>query len=105
MRRLGDYVAVMITALFTILSWLVFGFIAGLIARAIYPGPQPMSFLQTAGVGIAGSFVGGLLANLFFGGGFALWHTAGLVGSVLGAMLVLFVIGASRRGGRRASRR
>ena len=50
--------------LLMIVSWIVFGFLVGLIARAIYPGSQPMGLLMTTVLGVVGSFVGGTIANL-----------------------------------------
>lgn len=47
--------------MFTILGWIIFGLIVGLIAKAIHPGDEPVGFLQTVGIGIAGSFVGGFI--------------------------------------------
>ena len=73
---------------------IIIGFIVGLIARAIMPGMQHMGFFMTALIGIAGSFVGGMLARLFSkpkeGEPF---HPAGLLLSVVGALIVLFVVG------------
>ena len=46
-----------------VLGWIVFGLVIGLIARAIMPGAQPMGFILTALLGIAGSFVGGWLGT------------------------------------------
>jgi len=48
------------------------GLIVGALARLAVPGPDPMSLWMTVGIGILGSFVGGLAAKLFFGfvGGF-----------------------------------
>lgn len=80
----------------SILLFLVFGFIVGLIARAVVPGTQSMGLLATAALGVAGSLVGGILGNLLFGGG--AWnqiHTAGLIGSVIGAVGVMFAVGAA----------
>ena len=72
----------------------IIGFIVGLIARAVMPGMQHMGFFMTALIGIAGSFVGGMLARLFSkpkeGEPF---HPAGLLLSVVGALIVLFVVG------------
>jgi uncharacterized membrane protein YeaQ/YmgE (transglycosylase-associated protein family) len=42
-----------------VLGWIVFGVVIGLIARANMPGAQPMGFMLTSLLGIAGSFVGG----------------------------------------------
>lgn len=80
-----------------IVGWLVFGFIAGLIARAIYPGPQSMGFFATAGLGIVGSFVGGMLGNLLWGTPTFGWHASGLIGSIVGALLVLALVGLAQR--------
>jgi uncharacterized membrane protein YeaQ/YmgE (transglycosylase-associated protein family) len=76
---------------------IIVGFFIGLIARAIMPGAHPMGFLETSLVGIVGSVVGGLIARLFSkpkdGQAF---HIAGLVLSVIGALIVLFVLGKIR---------
>lgn len=80
-----------------IVSWLVFGFVVGLIARVIYPGAQSMGFFATAGLGIVGSFVGGLLGNLVWGAPVMGWHTAGLIGSILGALIILALVGLANR--------
>src|SRR5207302_5304239 len=73
-----------------IIGWIVVGLIAGVIARWIMPGPDPMGWLGTIVLGIVGSLVGGTLLNLVFGGGFELTG-AGFLGSILGALIVLFV--------------
>ncbi len=74
--------------------WIVFGFVVGLIARAITPGTQRMGFLATMFLGIIGSFVGGTIAQMWSNGQMVgQVSTAGFVGSVLGAVLVLFVVG------------
>jgi len=52
----------------TIVSWIVIGFIVGLIARAIMPGRQSLGFVKTTGLGIAGALIGGLISWLFVGG-------------------------------------
>jgi len=78
----------------SILLFLVFGFIVGLLARAIMPGEQKMSLLMTTLVGIVGSFVGGFVASLIHGGGnmFQL-HASGIIGSILGALAILAILG------------
>ena len=50
-----------------VLGWIVFGLVIGLIARTIMPGAQPMGFMLTALLGIAGSFVGGWLGTFLSG--------------------------------------
>ena len=83
--------------LILILSWIVFGLVTGLIARAVYPGNQPMSIGATILLGIGGSFVGGTIANALFGGSVFALHAAGFIGSILGALLLLFLMIAASR--------
>jgi uncharacterized membrane protein YeaQ/YmgE (transglycosylase-associated protein family) len=73
-----------------IIVFLIVGLIAGFIARALVPGPDPMGWLGTMILGIVGSFVGGTLAALIFGGTLD-FTAAGLVGSVIGAIIVLLI--------------
>lgn len=84
-----------------IIAFLVIGLLAGLIARALMPGNQSMGLIATTLLGIAGSFVGGFVASLFRSDGrvFDL-HPTGLLFSVLGALLVLFLVGLAGRGRR-----
>jgi uncharacterized membrane protein YeaQ/YmgE (transglycosylase-associated protein family) len=81
----------------SILMFIVLGLVAGLIARAIMPGRQSMGLLATTLVGIAGSFLGGLIGSLFTGRPLTYFTTAGLIGSILGALAVLFIMGAVGR--------
>jgi len=83
-----------------ILLFLVFGLIVGLLARAIMPGTQSMGLVATALLGIVGSFVGGFLVALVTHNRVTDLNTAGIFGSIIGALLVLFLVG--RFGGRRA---
>ena len=73
-----------------IIGWIIIGLIAGAIARWLMPGPDPMGWLGTIVLGIVGSLVGGTLLNLLFGGGLEL-SAAGFLGSILGALIVLFL--------------
>jgi len=81
-----------------IIAFLIIGLIAGFIARALVPGPDPMGWLGTMILGIVGSFVGGTLAALIFGGTLEL-SASGIVGSIIGAIIVLLIWRAM--GGRR----
>jgi uncharacterized membrane protein YeaQ/YmgE (transglycosylase-associated protein family) len=65
-----------------LLMWLVFGAIAGGIAKWLYPGKCPEGWVPTIGLGVIGSLAGGLP----FGN-----QPAGLIGSVIGAVVVMFV--------------
>ena len=82
----------------SILLFLVFGLVVGLLARAVMPGQQSMGLLVTAGLGIAGSFTGGFLTSVITGQRVADLHTAGLIGSVVGAFLLLAIMGGLFRG-------
>ena len=63
----------------------LWGLAAGALARLALPGPDPMGILATIGLGLAGSFVGGLIAGL-------LWaRPAGFVFSVIGSTLRLYL--------------
>lgn len=70
---------------------LVVGLIAGAVARFLVPGRDPMGCFGTILLGIVGSFVGGFLASLVFHdtGGASDFHPTGIVGSVIGALIVL----------------
>ena len=83
-----------------LIAFLIVGLIAGFIARALVPGPDPMGWLGTMVLGIVGSFVGGTLAALLFSGSLDI-SASGLVGSVIGAIIVLLIWRSM--GGRRAA--
>jgi uncharacterized membrane protein YeaQ/YmgE (transglycosylase-associated protein family) len=70
-------------------SWIVFGFFAGLLARAITPGEHRMGFIRTTLLGVVGSFVGGLLGALISGRDFMIVQPSGFIGAVLGAVVLL----------------
>ncbi|WP_182868286.1 GlsB/YeaQ/YmgE family stress response membrane protein [Stieleria mannarensis] len=80
--------------LIPIIGWILFGLIVGLLARLAYPGRQDIGLLRTTLLGIVGSFVGGFLGYLLFGGN--AFQASGWIGSILGAVLVLAI--ATRRG-------
>jgi uncharacterized membrane protein YeaQ/YmgE (transglycosylase-associated protein family) len=75
----------------TIVGLLVIGLIAGFIARALVPGRQSMSVLQTILLGIVGSFVGGFLGRILFGRGDNFVQPSSWIGSIIGAVIVLVV--------------
>jgi uncharacterized membrane protein YeaQ/YmgE (transglycosylase-associated protein family) len=93
--------------LWTILGLIIVGAIAGFIARAVIPGKQSMGILLTIVLGIVGSFVGGFLGFLIFGsdpnGGFL--QPAGIIGSIIGAIIVLGIYVLVTRRGSSTSRR
>jgi uncharacterized membrane protein YeaQ/YmgE (transglycosylase-associated protein family) len=81
-----------------ILAWIVFGFVIGLIARALVPGRQRLGFVMTTVLGVAGSLIGGLVASALRGGGIAALHGAGFFGSLVGAIVLLLVAGRLFKG-------
>jgi uncharacterized membrane protein YeaQ/YmgE (transglycosylase-associated protein family) len=73
-----------------ILWTILIGFIAGILAKLIYGGPQQVSgFILTTLLGIAGAFVATYLGQQV--GWYRFGERAGLLGAVLGAVLVLFI--------------
>lgn len=72
-----------------VIAWIVVGLIAGAIARWLMPGPDPMGWIGTIVLGIVGSLVGGTLLNVVTGQGFEI-GASGLLGSILGALIVLW---------------
>ena len=73
------------------------GFVVGLVARALMPGNQRMGLILTALLGIAGSFVANATGQWL--GWYASGQAAGFIASVVGALLVLWVVGLLRKGG------
>ena len=73
-----------------IISWCIFGLIVGALARFIMPGRQNMNLLLTMILGIIGSFAGGAISTVIFGGSDSLKNPAGWIMSIVGALIVLF---------------
>jgi uncharacterized membrane protein YeaQ/YmgE (transglycosylase-associated protein family) len=72
-----------------VLLFIVFGFIVGLLARAIMPGRQGMGMVMTTVLGVVGSLLGGFIASALSDVEPTRIHAAGFIGSILGALLVL----------------
>ena len=92
----------------TIIMWLVVGFLAGLLAKAVMPGPaqKPGGFWGTTLLGIAGAIVGGFLYYVLSGGdtGFRThFNISSILLAALGAVVVF--IERAIAGRRRISRR
>ena len=78
--------------MFHLLWMFIVGLVVGAIARWIMPGVDNMGLLMTGLLGIAGSFVGGFIARLFSKpADGAIVHPAGLVLSVIGALILIYV--------------
>jgi uncharacterized membrane protein YeaQ/YmgE (transglycosylase-associated protein family) len=69
---------------------IIIGFVAGLIARALSPGPnEPKGFILTTVLGIAGAFVATFIGQTV--GWYRLDQGAGLIAATVGAVLILFI--------------
>lgn len=71
--------------------WLIIGLIAGALARLIMPGRDPMGIIATIVLGIVGSILGGLVSMAIWRNDTDGFHPGGLLLSILGAILVLFI--------------
>src|SRR3990172_5199149 len=80
-----------------IIAWIVFGFVIGLIARALVPGKQGMGLVMTTLLGVTGSLVGGLVASALGGGNVTGFQPSGFIGSLIGAVVLLVVAGMVMR--------
>jgi uncharacterized membrane protein YeaQ/YmgE (transglycosylase-associated protein family) len=80
-----------------ILTMLIVGALAGFMARALVPGPDPMSVPKTILLGIVGSLIGGFLGYALFGkdSGEGAFQASGLIGSIIGAVIALLVYRAT----------
>ncbi|GAA5155918.1 GlsB/YeaQ/YmgE family stress response membrane protein [Nocardioides marinquilinus] len=82
-----------------ILTIVVVGALAGFVARLLIPGRQDLSVVATIAIGIVGSFVGGLLGYLLLGddADAGLLQPSGVLGSIVGAVIVLLIWTATQR--------
>ncbi|MBX2798988.1 MAG: GlsB/YeaQ/YmgE family stress response membrane protein [Myxococcales bacterium] len=78
--------------MYTVIGFLVFGLVAGLVARFLVPGRDPMGLIGTMVLGIVGSFVGGFVYNFFMDGSGDLLSTSGWIGSIAGAVVLLILM-------------
>ena len=74
-----------------ILSWIIFGLIAGIIAKVIMPGKDGGGFIMTTVLGIVGAFVGGWIGAFFGLGSVGNFSLGSMATAVVGALLVLFI--------------
>ncbi len=73
-----------------IIGMIIVGFIVGLLARFVYPGPVPMGFWMTVAIGIGGSLVGGIVSSLLWRSADGKFHPAGWFLSLIGALVLLW---------------
>jgi uncharacterized membrane protein YeaQ/YmgE (transglycosylase-associated protein family) len=79
-----------------ILGTIIVGLVVGALARFLLPGEQKMGLVLTCLLGIAGSFVAGYVGQAL--GWYAVGQPAGFVASVVGAIVLLFVVGKLKGG-------
>lgn len=73
-----------------ILSWLLYGLVVGLIAKALHPGEDAVGFLPTVGIGVVGSYIGGLL-NWILGGGGSVFSPSGIMMGIIGGVIFCWI--------------
>jgi uncharacterized membrane protein YeaQ/YmgE (transglycosylase-associated protein family) len=74
----------------------LFGLVVGAFARLALPGRDPMSLFATMALGLAGSFIGGIVVYIITGGDY---YGAGFLVSLVCAVGILYVIRRRRGGG------
>jgi uncharacterized membrane protein YeaQ/YmgE (transglycosylase-associated protein family) len=80
-----------------ILSWIIFGLIAGVIAKLIMPGEDPGGFIITILLGIAGALVGGFIASALGFGPVTGFDLGSFAIAILGAILLLWIYRVIRK--------
>lgn len=83
-----------------IIGFLVFGLVVGALARLIKPGKQNLSILATLALGVVGSLIGGVVANLLGTGDFFELNIIGAIVAIVAAVLLIGVA-EGMSGGRR----
>jgi len=73
----------------TILGWILFGLVVGLVAKLLMPGHDPGGIVMTTALGIVGAILGGFVGRLL--GFYKAGEGAGYIMATLGAVLILFV--------------
>jgi uncharacterized membrane protein YeaQ/YmgE (transglycosylase-associated protein family) len=77
-----------------IIGTIIVGLIVGAIARFVLPGEQKMGWILTCLLGIGGSLVAGFVGQAL--GWYQVGHSAGWIASVIGAVVLLFVVSKVR---------
>lgn len=74
-----------------IIAWIIFGLIAGAIAKLLMPGKDPGGFIVTIIIGILGAVVGGFIATALGIGGVSGFNIGSFIVAILGAILLLWL--------------
>ena len=72
----------------SILGWILFGLIVGIVAKLIMPGPDPGGMIVTILLGIVGALLGGFIGRML--GWYGEGDPVGFIMAVIGAIVVLF---------------
>lgn len=75
---------------------ILLGFVIGLVAKMIHPGKENMGFIMTVILGIAGSFLGGIVGQML--GWYQAGQGAGFIVSVICAIVLLLIYGKIKAG-------
>jgi uncharacterized membrane protein YeaQ/YmgE (transglycosylase-associated protein family) len=73
-----------------ILLWIVFGLLAGSVAKVVMPGPDRLGLVGTILVGIAGAMIGGVIGVVSGAGGMTGFDVRSLLMAIIGSLAVLF---------------
>ena len=84
-----------------IISWIVVGLMAGLLAKFLLPGDDPGGLILTTLIGMAGAVVGGVLIGVIGGAGATGFNVWSILVATLGAVMLLFVYRLLKGGQRR----
>lgn len=72
--------------MFSLICWITFGIVVGLIAKFLHPGDEPVGFIPTLAIGIAGTFIGGLI-NWVMDFGKSSFEPSGFLFSIVGGII------------------
>jgi uncharacterized membrane protein YeaQ/YmgE (transglycosylase-associated protein family) len=73
----------------SILGWIVFGLIVGIVAKLLMPGRDPGGFVVTAVIGIVGALLGGFLGRVL--GLYREGDPVGFIMAVIGSIILLWI--------------
>ena len=74
-----------------ILTWIIFGLIAGAIAKALHPGNDPGGWIVTIIIGILGSMLGGWIGSMIFGADVTGFNFSSFLVAIGGSVLLLAI--------------
>ena len=78
------------------LIWtIIVGFIVGVVAKLVHPGRENMGFIMTTLLGVGGSLIAGYVGQAV--GFYQAGQGAGFIGSLIGALVLLFIYGAVKK--------